>query len=201
MYEEEESLWWYKSIKPIAIDTPKEWIEEAKEIRKLRSGMHNQFSVKSTDKQWVGDLVEIVFHRYLSDMGVPHKWNDKKPVGVGDIEIGAIATDAKGSKRKRDSLITDPGIMHESHLDDKPYINQYLFGSYHLHTNETWLIGGISRANALKVARRAGPGDRIDYWVIEEGRFAYVRYYFCTPFDKWLQEVINTCGFRLSELS
>jgi len=112
-----------------------------------------------SDLQWVGDLGEIGFDRWLHDESVTHDWNG----GVDRLPDFSVLGNAVGLKTRYSKVATRAdfyAVVPAQHLD-RQQETEWFFANYEVGSNRLVLLGGVSAERFREAARFVDTGEPI----------------------------------------
>lgn len=175
----------------ISFDVPKEYIEKALKVRKLRDEQYgNIYEEADTDLRWVGDLGEIMFNHWVKKSGLQDiLWHKDNAAGKPDFTIKNIQIDIKTVKRKVPPMQDYTAQITARH---KFYpIDELFFCSYQFQIKKMWFLGGISKDAFINNAIYFKGGEKVhSNYTIRPGHEIYnAPISILTTPEKWIEKL------------
>lgn len=164
----------YKLTPWIEIDIAEEEIEFAKRMRSRRDRQFgNVFRSRKTDERWVGEVGEMILHRWLLAQGLSVEWLINNAAGRPDLEIeGGIRVGVKTVKRNGAPRPYYTAQITARHAEEP--VDFFVFLSYDLPRKRMYVLGFISKESFLERAKFYGPGDKVhENYTIRPGHSIY----------------------------
>jgi hypothetical protein len=170
--------------------------EMAKKFRAKRDGWEN-VGGPDAETRWVGDLGELLVHRYFAKIPLWHWWdaeaNKKFDFGLRTLGLESHRVEMKTMSR---TVPVAPGFTHSINLKqlEETLCDYWLLASYDMAAHVLTLVGCAPDA-LMKSFRRYRNGAKVTptYTVRKQpgGGIANAEYDALIPFETWLQAYVS----------